>query len=54
MRANTAQVKVHHQGKDDDFVIFVESQQAVKDWKNDKSTPLAQVVNGWKVFVTHK
>lgn len=33
---------------------MVESAQAVQDWKKDKTIPLAQVVNGWKVFVTHK
>ncbi|KAF2139957.1 uncharacterized protein K452DRAFT_274549 [Aplosporella prunicola CBS 121167] len=53
-RGNAAQVKVHFKGKEDDFVIFVDSIQAVKDWKNDKSVPLAQVVSGWKVFCTHK
>ncbi|KAI4852148.1 hypothetical protein E4T44_01464, partial [Aureobasidium sp. EXF-8845] len=39
---------------DDDYIVFVESAQAVRDWKADKSVPLAQVVNGWKIFVTHK
>jgi len=48
------EVKVHYKGQNDDFIVIVESAQAVKDWKNDKSIPLAQVVNGWKVFVTHK
>ena len=47
-------VKVHYQGEVDDFVIIVDSAQAVHDWKNDKSVPLAQVVNGWKVFHTHR
>lgn len=54
MRGNDQQVKVHYKGKGDDFIIFVESAKAVQEWKNDKSVPLAQVVNGWKVFVTHK
>lgn len=53
-RGNEQQVKVHYKGKSDDFVIFVESAEAVKQWKGDSSIPLAQVVNGWKVFVTHK
>lgn len=48
------EAKVHYKGKNDDFIVIVESAQAVKDWKQDKSIPLAQVVNGWKVFVTHK
>lgn len=53
-RGNAPQTKVHYRGKNDDFVVMVESAQAVKDWKGDKSVPLAQVVSGFKVFVTHK
>ena len=53
-RGNASQIKVHHKGKDDDFIVFVDSAQAVRDWKKDSSVPLAQVVNGWKIFVTHK
>jgi hypothetical protein len=48
------QTKVHYKGTDDDFIVFVESAAAVKEWKEDKSVPLAQVVGGWKVFITHK
>jgi hypothetical protein len=54
MKGNATQVRVHYKGKDDDFVVFADSAQAIKDWKSDKSVPLAQVVSGWKVFVTHK
>ncbi|KAB2580869.1 putative rna binding protein [Lasiodiplodia theobromae] len=53
-RGEAIQTKVHYKGKEDDFVIFVDSEKAVQDWKQDSSVPLAQVVNGWKVFVTHK
>lgn len=53
-RGNDTQTKVHYQGKEEDFIIFVDDIKAVQDWKNDKSIPLAQVVSGWKVFVTHK
>lgn len=53
-RAVDQQTKVHYKGSEDDFVIFVDSVQAVQDWKKDSSVPLAQVVSGWKVFVTHK
>ncbi|KAI7366990.1 hypothetical protein KC336_g21243, partial [Hortaea werneckii] len=52
-RGNEAQCKVHYKGKGDDFIIFVDSAQAVRDWKNDKTIALATVVSGWKVFVTH-
>ncbi|KAK5134678.1 hypothetical protein LTR08_006193 [Meristemomyces frigidus] len=54
MRGNDPQTKVHYKGANDDFIIFVDSAKAVQEWKKDKSTPLAQVVSGWKVFVTHK
>ncbi|KAI9719296.1 MAG: hypothetical protein M1812_003626 [Candelaria pacifica] len=53
-RGNAAQSKVHYKGKEEDFIVMVDDVQAVQDWKKDKSTPLAQVVSGWKVFVTHK
>ncbi|CAK3948550.1 RNA binding [Lecanosticta acicola] len=54
MRGNDTQTKIHHQGKDDDFIVLVDSADAVREWKKDPSIPLAQVVSGWKVFVTHK
>ncbi|KAG8624703.1 hypothetical protein KVT40_007770 [Elsinoe batatas] len=54
MRGNAQTCKVHFKGSEDDYVIFVENGKAVRDWKSDKSIPLAQVVNGWKIFVTHK
>ena len=53
-RGNASQTKVHLKGKEEDYIVFVESAQAVKEWKKDKSVPLAQVVGGYKVFVTHK
>ncbi|KAF2677024.1 putative RNA binding protein [Lentithecium fluviatile CBS 122367] len=53
-RGNDQQTKVHYKGKEDDFIIFVDSAEAVESWKKDSSVPLAQVVSGWKVFVTHK
>ena len=54
MRGNAGQTKMHFKGQNDDFVIFVESKEAVQNWKKDRSTPLAQVVSGFKIFVTHK
>ncbi|KAI4180464.1 MAG: hypothetical protein L6R41_007225 [Letrouitia leprolyta] len=53
-RGNASQSKVHYQGKDEDFVIMVDDVKSVQDWKNDRSIPLAQVVSGFKIFVTHK
>jgi hypothetical protein len=54
MKGNAAQTKVHLKGKDEDFIVMVDSKDAVLNWKKDKSIPLAQVVSGWKVFVTHR
>ncbi len=54
MRGNATQTRVHYKGKEDDFVVIVESKEAVQNWKTDKSIPLAQVVDGWKIFITHK
>jgi hypothetical protein len=53
-RGEAQQVKVHFKGKDEDFIIFVDDVKAAKDWKSDKSIPLAQVVSSFKIFVTHK
>ncbi|KAM3425421.1 SDO1-like protein C21C3.19 [Cercospora zeina] len=54
MRGNEPQTKVHYKGSNDDFIIIVDSAKAVQDWKKDSSVPLAQVVAGFKVFLTHK
>ncbi|KAI4153375.1 MAG: hypothetical protein LQ340_002349 [Diploschistes diacapsis] len=53
-RGNASQCKVHYQGKDDDFIILVDDAGSVQKWKGDRSIPLAQVVSGFKIFVTHK
>lgn len=54
VRGNATQIKVHHQGKDEDFIIFVDSKEAVQNWKKDRSIPLAQVVSGFKILTSHK
>lgn len=53
-RGEANQTKIHFKGTDEDFIIFVDDAKAAKDWKNDKSIPLSQVVSSFKVFVTHK
>jgi ribosome maturation protein Sdo1 len=53
-RADTTQTKIHYKGNEDDFIILVESADAVKQWKEDKSTPLVDVVKSFDVFTTHK
>jgi len=46
--------KVHYKGQEEDFIVFVDSSEDLKNWKEDRSIPLAQVVNSFKIFVTHK
>ena len=53
-RGNSPQTKVHYGGTTEDFVIYVDSAADVEAWKKDRSIPLAQVVSGFKIFVTHK
>ncbi|RPB08137.1 DUF1960-domain-containing protein [Morchella conica CCBAS932] len=53
-RGNAQQTKVVYKGKSDDFVVFIDSIEDLEKWKKDSSVPLAQVLNGWKVFCTHK
>ncbi|CEN59294.1 ribosome maturation protein [Aspergillus pseudodeflectus] len=54
MRANDPSNKIFYKGRSDDFIVFVEDAATLKKWKNDPSIPLSDVVNGWKIFVTHK
>jgi ribosome maturation protein Sdo1 len=53
-RGEGERVKVHFKGSDDDFIVMAESVDAVNKWKEDKSTPLVDVVDSFDVFVTHK
>ncbi|KAI9728308.1 MAG: hypothetical protein M1834_007712 [Cirrosporium novae-zelandiae] len=53
-RGNAPQTKVFFKGSSEDFVVFVDHPDELKKWKSDKSIPLAQVMSGFKIFVTHK
>jgi len=53
-RGNATQVKVLHKGKDEDFIVFVDSVAELNAWKKDRSIPLAQVVSGFKIMISHK
>ena len=53
-RGNVQQVKILHKGKEEDFIIFVDSVKDVEAWKEDRSIPLAQVVSGFKIMISHK
>jgi hypothetical protein len=51
-RGNGGQTKVFFQGSSEGFVIFVESEEIVRQWKGDKTIPLTDVVAGWKIMTT--
>ncbi|KAJ5082977.1 hypothetical protein N7532_012020 [Penicillium argentinense] len=53
-RGNDTAFKVFYKGKSEDFVVFVDDVEILKKWKNDRSIALADVVNGWKIFITHR
>ena len=46
-RGEANQTKVHYKGKEDDFVIFVVDAKSARDWKTDRSIPLAHVVSAF-------
>ncbi|KKZ63236.1 hypothetical protein GX50_08491 [[Emmonsia] crescens] len=53
-RGNVGVYKVFYKGNNDDFLVFVDDVAILKKWKNDRSTPLAHVVSGFQVFITHR
>ncbi|GMG01210.1 unnamed protein product [Aspergillus oryzae var. brunneus] len=52
-RANEQTAKVFYKGSSEDFVVFVDDIEILNNWRKDRSIPLADVVNGFKIFVTH-
>lgn len=46
--------KVHYQGNEDDFLVFVDDLEDFKKWQGDRSVPLANFVGNFKVYITHK
>ncbi|KAL1960061.1 hypothetical protein VTO42DRAFT_233 [Malbranchea cinnamomea] len=53
-RGNVGVFKVIYRGNSDDFIVFVEDAATVRQWKKDRTIPLSQVVNGYKIFITHR
>ncbi|ODV96794.1 hypothetical protein PACTADRAFT_79232 [Pachysolen tannophilus NRRL Y-2460] len=45
-------VKVFFTGEHTDFIVFVESEDALQKFKKDSSIPLVDVVSIYKVFTT--
>ncbi|KAK3676871.1 hypothetical protein LTR78_003075 [Recurvomyces mirabilis] len=62
MHGKGSVTKVHYKGQGgakssdhpEDFIVIVESGDAVRKWKHDKTTALTDVVDSFDVFVTHK
>ncbi|KAJ5779789.1 hypothetical protein N7457_007509 [Penicillium paradoxum] len=52
-RGNEAAPKIFYKGRSDDFIVFVDDLDILQKWKNDRSIALANVLNGWKIFLTH-
>ena len=55
-RNEATQIKVHYKGENtgDDFIIFIDSAEAVQKWRTDRTIPLAQVVQSFKIFTTRR
>jgi hypothetical protein len=53
MRADGQITKVHYKGNVDDFIVIIDSPDALRKWKGDKTVPLVDVVDSFDVFVTH-
>ncbi|KAJ5823647.1 hypothetical protein N7447_005987 [Penicillium robsamsonii] len=52
-RGNETASKIFYKGSSDDFIVFVDDLEILKKWKTDRSIPLTEVLNGWKIFLTH-
>ncbi|KAJ6114361.1 RNA binding protein [Penicillium sp. IBT 16267x] len=50
--ASTA-CKVFYKGKSEDFIVYVDDLEILQKWKHDRSIPLSDVLNGWKILVSH-
>lgn len=51
--ASTA-CKVFYKGKSEDFIVYVDDLEILQKWKNDRSIALSDVLNGWKILVSHR
>ncbi|KAJ5884723.1 hypothetical protein N7495_009233 [Penicillium taxi] len=52
-RANDTTSKVVYKGRTEDFIVFVDDADILQKWKGDKSIALSDVLNGWKIFISH-
>ncbi|KAK6344989.1 hypothetical protein TWF718_006934 [Orbilia javanica] len=54
MRGAEKVSKVYLQKNNEDFIVLVEDKESLNKWKKDTSVPLTDVINGFKVFTTHR
>ncbi|KAF3205859.1 hypothetical protein TWF106_001013 [Orbilia oligospora] len=54
MRGADKVSKVYLQKNNEDFIVLVEDKESLNKWKGDSSVPLTDVINGFKVFTTHR
>jgi ribosome maturation protein Sdo1 len=54
MRGGDGITKVFLHKGNEDFIVVIESAEILNKWKKDSSIPLTDVVNGFKIFTTHK
>ncbi|KAJ5871256.1 uncharacterized protein N7529_003609 [Penicillium soppii] len=52
-RGNETAHKMYYKGSSEDFIVFVDDHEILQKWKTDRTIPLSEVLNGWKIFVTH-
>ncbi|KAJ6109404.1 hypothetical protein N7486_001639 [Penicillium sp. IBT 16267x] len=45
---------VFYKRKSDDFIVYVDDLEILQKWKHDRSIPLSDVLNGWKILVSHR
>jgi hypothetical protein len=52
-RGNSPQTQVFYKSSNGEqqFCVFVESEEALQKWKADSSIPMTEVVAGWKIMV---
>ena len=55
-KGTTQEIKMHYKGPTtgDDYVIYITSAEAARNWTKDKTIPLVDVLDAFYVFVSHK
>ncbi|CAN6672490.1 restriction of telomere capping protein 3 [Trichomonascus vanleenenianus] len=54
MATSEKSVRVFWKGDNEDFIVWAQSKDALNRYKKDTSVPMVEVVDLYKVFVTHR